>query len=721
MKKFETDIAALSVESLTDDALRIIKGSIEENFPTSENAQKALLKTATSRLCTYVENEDYYLTLGLARFIFIAGFEEPMMELRKQGVFRVSKVCFKFEFISCILQKIPEFRNLSKNDLEYIRNVNTLLILAPSIRETRKQILNTADMSPYFLKTLLAVAEIKYSDLLWKSADTFSTNPYDLMFYENKESILSSASYIVQMLRKEKKGIGIKYKNSLDLENFDLYSNLIDANFSLLTYLKSEIDIDFYDYDATTNEENTVVLVSNEEFEIAKDHGYTKTTLRMNAQIKRHHSRSNPRQSYLKFLDELWRRAEQDDTNYLYSIKSDPIRITIPSVAFEYGHEMNIFGDERIFSEEELQLISLMDESYNSEAPSIKICGEFTCFDIFKIQRFFIYIGFIYRKASLSSKNIDKKDVEKVRLCSVLPVMGEQELIDIFSRTTGKDSVQCKKLLEKLAVGTFDPKETIDFQYNPIIKVETRYIILPTVFGHSNIIRSLAKSEGIHYSVIGKLDHMVKNVCEAMVSKGFIVTSDFKFGVDEIDVIAIKGEHLFLLECKNPYYPVNEFELRNTYAHIVKGFSQLENIKQRFSDRTVFEQFLKNLSIPMRSIKHVRYGVINANRALSGFAMNDIRVFHANEFINLISTGTISSGNYKFRVWHDSKFDVNDLVEYMDGNILYNDLIRHKIPIGYSLPITFSNQSLQFRSFEFDVIATTKYQRSRYKLLGRLS
>lgn len=719
LKKFEAEIAVLSIKKIKGEDFKDIELSIKAKLPTSEKAASNLLKYSTSRLCEYVRSEDYLPALGLARFIFSSGLKKPMMELRKQGAFRISKTQFNHKFIAVLMNDILHMGYLDEDDERYIRNTNTLLILASGVKETENRISEFFNLTPNFLKTLLAVAEIRFSDLLWDTGE-IEKSYLDDFFYKNKESVLSSASHLVKMFRL-KNDDEIKYNDKLDVNHFDLYSDLIDSTFSLTSYLKAEIDLDFYDYDVITNEEKNDVFVTNEEFETAKDYGYTKTSLRTDAQVKRYRDQLKLSKSYLEFLQEFWDRAQQDDHNYAYHIEENPLRVTVACEILEYDHIFNIFGGDELFLEEAMQLKLLMDENYNEDAMFVKICGDFTCFDIFKLQRFFIYIGFIYRQAVLQSGNFDKEDIAKVRMRSSVPVMGELELIGVFSKITGKSPVQCKKLLREIASGPVTAEDVIDLQYNPVIKIAEKYVILPNVFGHSNLIRSLAKGEGVHFSVVDKVDHMVKKISEAMQSKGFTIFQDFKFGVDEVDVVAVMGEDLFLFECKNPYHPVNDFELRNTHSHIVKGISQLENMKQRFSDQLVFEQFLKNLSIPVRSVKNVRYGVINANRALSGWGGNGIKVFHANEFINLILTGCINSAELKLNVWHGDKFQVGDLIAYMDGEIVSNDLIKHKIPIVYPMPLTFGNQTLHFRTFRFDLGATGQYQRKKYRTVGSAS
>lgn len=718
LNNYTDEIDILSNDQVSDEKIENIRTILQGKLPPSEKLREKILKYVTNLLIAKIKEENYRDSLGLLRFIFVGRFTNPMAEIRKQGVFRVSKANFETKIICKLINEIPKIQKLPSAEERYLRNVVTLLILAPNVKQLKNDILAAAKSSRYFIKTILALAEAKFCDLLWDGEKLSESNFLSHIFYSNKESILSSASYIVQIYRESMGETKIVDSNHIDEDLTDHYSSLIESSFAITNYLKSEIEVDIYDYGASANSKRTAVFVTNEDFETAKEYGYTKTNLRILSQIRRHRHNLNSRKSYVELLEEIWARDCQEKESILYLIKKEPLeRIVLINVLAGYGHEANVFSHDYLFSEEVIQLINLMDENYNDEAPLVKICGPFTSLDIFKIQRFFIYLGFMYHKAYWKLKRDNYENVESLRLRSVLPVMKEVHILELFEQITGKPLDDCKLLLTRLTNASIVPEETIDMQYKPVLKIEENYLILPAVFGHSNIIRSLAKSENVHFSVSGKHDYMVTSVSDALITRGFQVKHDFKFGVDEIDIIAAMDEYLFLFECKNPYHPVNEFELRNTYAHLVKGFSQLEKIKARFSDKRTFTQFLKNSSISPHSIQHVHYGIINANRTLSGLSQNGIKVFHAGEFINFLSTGKIISGSEEFATWKHETFDVNDLISYMEGNSVSNDLILHKVPIRYS--VKFGDLSLHLRSFEFNLEEAYQYQRKKYRLVGR--
>ncbi|WP_339651947.1 hypothetical protein, partial [Halopseudomonas pelagia] len=391
-------------------------------------------------------------------------------------------------------------------------------------------------------------------------------------------------------------------------------------------------------------------------------------------------------------------------------------RIVLKTPLAEYDHQANIFSYDHLFKEEQIQAFSLINENYNRDIFKIKIYGSFTCFDLFKLQRFFGFVSFIYKKAYEKLKSDGHPNADLIRKRSVLPVFDKEVLVKIFQNTTGKSQSECEGLLETITNEKPATDEVIDLQYKPVLAIENRYLVMPAVFAYSSLWRSLAISENVHFSVFGKHDHMVKSLSATLAGQGFKVRNDFHFGEDEVDIAAVHGEHLFLFECKNPYHPVDDFELRNTYAHLIKGFSQLDKLKHRFSDPQVFNQFLRNLKVEPQPVKTTHYGVINANRALSGFTKNGIRVFHANELMNFISSGKIISDSDEYSCWRSEKFDISDLVSYIDGEVIVGDMEAHKVPMLFS--VSLRNYSLHFRTFQYDLAGTNSLHKKKYRYIG---
>ncbi|MFJ2358060.1 hypothetical protein [Pseudomonas fluorescens] len=714
---FAVEIGVLSKKRVDADRAKQAIATIREKLPGSPKKRQELLKTATSVLLENIKNRNYDASFGVFRFVFFSGLEGALSEARKQGIFRASKAKFNPKLIRELLLELYASEALSDKELHYVRSVSGMLVVAPDILDLKKKVIAAATSRRYFLKTVLSIAETKYCDLLG-FFDERTEKPYvDLLFHNNKESILTAASYLVQVYREVVPSLKLEDSNGID-ESADhaFYYNLFEAAFAITNYLEAEIKVDFYDYEVFVDEAAKKISVDNVDFEVAKSYGYVKSDLRASSQA-RIYEKLTTSKSFNELLDELWVRDGKEEQSVLYTILFEPAeRIVLRSFFAEYGHKVNIFSHDYLFKEEQMQVLALVDENYNPDVFKTKIFKEFTCFDLFKLQRLFGFVAFIYQKAYEKIKSDGHPNADLIRKRSLLPVFDKQTLVEIFRNTTGKSQSECEGLLERLINDKYVTDEVIDLQYKPLLAIEDRCLVMPTVFAYSSLWRSLAISEKVHFSVFGKHDYMVRSVSDTLARQNFKVKQDFYFGDDEVDIVAVHGEHIFLFECKNPYHPVNDFELRNTYAHIVKGFSQLEKLRERFNDRQVFDQFLRNLDVDPKSVKKAYYGVINANRILSGLTRNGIRVFHANEFMNFISTGKIISAGDHYSCWQTDEFNINDLVSYLQGEVIAGDMITHKSPMPFS--VSFRNYSICFRTFQYDLVGISTLHREKYRYIG---
>ncbi|HGV3510639.1 TPA: hypothetical protein ACNGZA_006403, partial [Klebsiella michiganensis] len=124
---------------------------------------------------------------------------------------------------------------------------------------------------------------------------------------------------------------------------------------------------------------------------------------------------------------------------------------------------------------------------------------------------------------------------------------------------------------------------------------------------------------------------------------------------------------------KNPYHPVNSFELRNTYSHILKGFGQIHKLKGILSSKESLKQLLLNSGINSSKVDQIHYGIINANRVLYGLTKDSIKVYHANELINFIETGDLYCMEKRYSAWEKDEFTLNDFIRFLNGDVITSD------------------------------------------------
>lgn len=714
LQKYWCDIKALSAKHINNTHIQKAIDIINKKLPISNKEKTKLLEHSISTLIIEINNVNYTTSFGLMRFIFFASFENVFNTVKTLGLFRASKYQYKVKLLKELLGDISSRRVLSDEDSNYLRNINGILALSPEIYSIKTKVIAFIKSRPYFFKTALALAELKFNEITYSPFQK-DNDVLDQIYFNNKESILESVSYALTVYREVKKSNSENTDHIDENINKSVYYDIFYYCFQIQQYNESEIKVDFFGHDVIFDKKNEIFGIFNPEFETAKSYGYTKTDLRFYSQLSDLAINDNI-VSYHNHLQDLWSADSKEEKSHLYFIVQEPVeRIILPTLFFEYADERNLFSNDYLFKEERAMLLILCNENYNDKVLSVKIYKDFTAFDIIKLQRAFTYISFIYKNSCDKLRKDGNHNSEIIKIRSLLPTFNSYQLCSIFHSICGHSVEQCNSFINKLSTRLCNNNSPLDLQYNPIIKIDDsdEYLIMPTVLGFSNIIRSLCISEKIHLSIDGTHDHMVHTVTKALLNKKFKVFPEFKFGKDEIDIVALLDDHLFLFECKNPYHPVNDYELRNTYAHLKKGSIQIRKFKNFFTEQQRKSHFFQKLKIQKNEVKHIHYGIINANRVLSGFHFDDIKIFHANELANFLNTGKIKTSHFNFHCWESHQFSVQDLINFMEGKVITSDFKENTIEtiFGYR----FRRFGMYFINYSFDMKKINDLSTNKYK------
>ncbi|MBC3410258.1 hypothetical protein HU720_02965 [Pseudomonas sp. SWRI51] len=708
-------ILKLDNSTLSLDQHNKLLQELKDKFPTNKTKRQLLLSEAIEKLTLAIQAHNYKKSHYVAFYIFFTNFDNVIESCKKQGLFRASKYNYRTSLLKKILTFASHSEHITQEDRIYLSSVAGLLTAAPDVASIKAKLITAIQSRRFFLKSILAIAESKFCDLPTFTRGDRPQSHIDRIFTDNKESLTSCASLLTHYTFECAPPPNIKNNNHIDESTSeDYYLRLFYDAFKILEYNEAEIRVDYFKYIAAIDKTRKIISITNQEFEIAKSYGYTKTLLRHDSQ-NLNGSMNVKSQSYKDFLENVWKIDDKSDS-ILYKIRESPVsRITVTTLILEHGSRLNLFSRDQLFKEEIIQLTALSEENYNHSLATTPIFETFTPVEIFKIQRFFHYISFIYNKAYLDMKASNIKNADIIRRRSILPIFECGILEDIIHNISNKPHDECRRLIERLSANPEQATHFVDLQYQPIIKIESSHLVLPTIFSHSNLVRSIAISERTHLAITHERDLMTDGVANAFRTRGFNVHTDFKFGQDEADIVAIKGDHLFFFECKNPYHPVNDYELRNTHAHLTKGFIQIEKFRKKFKNNNILKQFLTNLGEKPERIKKIHYGIINANRALCGLEQDGVRVFHANEIINFLKTGEIISNRYVLRCWKKKKFQIHDLTSYLEGKVVTSDFLKEAHQIIYGLPLR--EKMIAFRDYEFDLSAIAKSQKKQYKVV----
>lgn len=709
----EAAISKLSAKKIKREDALVIVEEVRGFLPDSPKKRKKLLKEIIDLVFVYIKNKNRLYSLGGMRFVFLSNLGDVLEELKIKGVFRCSNYNYQSSIIKELIYDICKFIEFERKEMVYFGSVLGLMALSSDIKSNQVKVITAIKSRPSFLKTALALAESKFQDLFFFNPSFEPKNRFEEVYTYSKEAWISSISFAINLY------FEVNYKTTLsDLNhideniNYDYYRDVFLKCFQIQDFKETEIKVDFFDYNLIFHEEKKIFWLENDSFEKAKSYGYTKTDLRLHS-LSIGIAKDERLVSLYDTMENLWSEFSKGEENFLYALPKEPVeRIIIKAYLFDYDDEFNFFGDDRLFKEEAAMLVALENENY-SPLLNKKILGEITVLDIFKVQRFFYFLGFLYKKSYEKLKEERPNDAATIRLRSLLPVISESDISNIFTRVTGHAHEECLNLINILSAKFPSASGFTDLQYTPIVKVEKSYLILPLVLATSNLVRSIALSNNVHLSITDTRDSMVEGVTSALFSKNFQVDKEVTFGQSEIDIVAFKDGELFLFECKNPYHPVNDYELRNTYSQLKKGFYQMKKIRESLLDKNNLKVFCKKISLQISSIKNIHYSVINANRALLGYEDSGVRVLHANELMNFINSGTISSQVEVLRSWKDDSFHVSDLVKFIDGDVITKDFDDCVMVIYYLHNLR--NNTLAFKQFAFDLEKINNISQAKYK------
>lgn len=660
----EDSIEKISYRKIDKSLLLSEINLINKNLPTNKKDRKKLIFYYLNELIQHLHFRRYDESLGTARFILMCNLDDSLEIIRKKGVFRASKYDYYSKQIQFLVKILLNDGFLTEEQIRYFRSLNNLLILTPNVKSEKDKVLGAINSRKYFLKTILSFNESVF--LGFKDIELESINSEDERLLRNKELVLESTSRILQIYY-DFKGVEDEVWSGID-GNFDLnyYWEVIRRGHRIQEYNNSEINLDIFDYHVRF--ENNILVISNHKFERAKANGFIKSQLRsMSQNIQISNEYKGRSDSLMDYFDKLWSNCSKEQ----YALEKLPIERIRFELKIPKTNSPNPYSpmkNKTPFLEEIIDLHFLCYENYNYEILDKELVDGLSIFDFILAQRALKYLSFLYQKA-LSDLSDEYNDILSLAISSILPVFENKSFLNILSLLTGLTNEKCSSLLDHISMNPCANLDFVDIQYTPVINSGDWSAVLPTVLGYSNIIRSIAMKSNVHLSSFNNLDYMVESVANAFRNQGFQVAADFKFSQDEIDIVAYKNNHMFLFECKNPYNPVNDHELRNTYDHVCKAFKQIEKFKGILNDINKYKSFCQKLNFHISNDTVIRYGVINANRALTGYEKDGVRVFHANELVNFITTGRIVIMNEEYTCWKDNEFTSKDLISYMDGHL----------------------------------------------------
>lgn len=655
--------------------------------------------------------------------------DEAVETARKKGVFRYSVWGLEKNSTLYLLENIKNCEKIvsfSQNTIEYIntkiqmswlfefyKSSEHKLISMIKERHSKRKILKIGDivLEEGLFKNLLAYLDIVFHN---QTIPTTVNNKNVLTGYSSEE-ISESISYIIFLFDKT---IGIKsdahYLLNAEYILSDEIEKLILLGCKMCTVQEWELCLDYFDYKVKTVDNQYTIFSSDENFEKSIKMGYVRNALQQMSFYNKGFSKFEDSKGLVDFCRYTTKKLGNLLVKKVGKGVTARYQFPIPEIVFDLMKT----PDAELYKEESLEFAYLASNvvSPYQDLLEKQVTNHCRLKDVVLFKRAFVILDLL-----LGTALYKQKDRNRI-VSSLVPIMSEKQIIDFADRFI-EDRTKTKELLDLF---TYNPNYKLDLQYTPFLKIGHNYLIPFSLVGKSFLLRNCIEySYLIKNQIVNQDDkEFLVLECKKTFEKRkelYTVFTNRKFKYDgrngEIDVIVISDDDVLIIECKCPLYPTSNFELRGTFDHIKKASSQLDLASKAFNDPTFAEQYFKNLNISYKD-RNVRTCVIMGNRLFNGWNIKSHPIRFIYELDMTINDGHIYSNIGNWRVWKDSDFSNNDLIDYLSPDSRFISSNFNSMNTVYE-SLSFKDKKLSFESYAFDLLKSVDTYDSYFHIESR--
>jgi hypothetical protein len=600
--------------------------------------------------------------------------QRTLDDVKRGGILRASKYNFNPVFPTAIVSSIllsADNLGLSKDTARYLHSVQYLLTLAPLVRAKQSKLAKQLSLDPHTsLKSLLVVL-----DLLFLRRD-LGSGPDSFNGLEI-EDLAEGFSYLLHLYTT----IGRLSDDSLILVDVpgvragEYQAMLVQASL-VRTYQQCEILIDTLGYGCSPSSSGNGFTVSPPEPTIEQ-------SIRWGYIQHQQQTASN--------------RAAAEMDVQARQVASQ--RFTARELYDVFGHEQitvakDLVGARFVFSlpmvrgladflssvdayREEISLVADAEGDYFvpfANLASVKIAHSLTIGDIFRVHRWInIYRWYIVEHL-LRNGGIDSD----LSLRSLVPFFTKGGLMELFSVAL-EDKGKAEEALNCLSWNR-DEKAMFDVQYQPILAGEHYYTLPMNIFGSSDAVRNALQLTRKRPGGNSPEDLIGKALAARFTEQGIWAQHSVKYKFNgangEIDAMAIVGESLCIVECKNALLPANVHELRTTYEHIIHGREQLDTIAGIFQQPGFCEHLCHQLGWLGKIPTNLVTCLVLGNKMFSGYRIGGHPIRSFAEIAGFVWPGKFSFGDRILPLRPEGKLDENSLKNYLDGDSMHRNIFR---------------------------------------------
>lgn len=618
--------------------------------------------------------------------------DDIISSIKKMGFLRPSSYDYETKNLKNIINTLLEDKKFTIYD-SYLYSMLHLCQISKDIKYINKLISNYIYLQPSLVKTLIAHADNFFYEYKYNSNSA----------YEIKLEAFSHLIILCRNIKNTSEKDIIKIQNISPSE----LESIVDLASKIVYFKKMEIKVDFFHY-KINKKNNKTYSIENSNFEKSTTFSYLKYDLKRATVFNDFLNSKNNQPSLNEVLDQV---CDTLINLKFYEIKQDPFIRLCPKFSLNPTF-LDLLNTDSIFLEEISQLYFIFNENFLRQNDlKQKIVDDFTVLDFLKLQRFFLLLSKLYRAIA---KNEKIKNKDFILRSSLIPLFHEKDFEKLMNQIFSNSKKNFYDLfINHISEDFYKIKDFYDIQYSPALKFGKSIIVSPTILSRSNIIRNALWRNNINLSIQNKNDKMIETIKNELKSVGFKVFTDVKFGKYDIDIIAKLDNEVFIFECKNSYHPANEYELRNSFEHLIKAEKQLDNLESMLKDPTTRKNLANKLEISLYKCSF-SFSIVSSNRLFNGLKVKKYTCLNAQELINCISGGSVRMDKNVYRFWGINDFSVHDLKKYTSGKLIIDYFsLAHEVTIKVEL----KDILILEKSFGYSLEEIKSFIEDRYPLI----
>lgn len=672
IKNIVSAIEELSIEDITKDDF--IKNILYQKGELSKSDVRYLSK----KIGKFREISSATLLKYIILFSFWQA-DEAIDIARKKGVFRYKAWGFQKNEALCLLENINKYIDkfaYSTKTKKFITSKIQVSWMYDFYKKTEQKIIDY--IKQHHENRLIQLLDgVRVEEALFKELLAY----VDVMFHfprrnhdprnKNKldgygmEQIAESVSYIIYLYDDV---IGIKndkvYKVVPEYVLSDEIENIILLGCKIAELQEWEVCMDYFDYQLQKSDRVYTISACDEYFEKSIRLGFVRS--RMQEEVL--YIKEMPNLQDVPSISEISDLAIEKLGDTLIKTKGkgkgERYIIEFPEQLFDVFRGNN----SGFFREEILEIAHCAKELVvpSEELFLKKVTENCTLQDVILFKRLFIVMDSIAEKLIFKQKNQEKI------VNSLIPGFRKEMLIQLLYKFLGDK----EKIEEILQLFTYKKSVKLDLQYTPFLTVGDGLLTAISLAAKSNLLRNcIAYSYLTGNQIVNKDDkewlveeckHIFKeNHPEYSVFTNVSFTYNKQHG--EIDALIISDNDIFIIECKCPLQPTNNFELRASYDHIIKASKQLDNSKMAFEDDSFRKNYLKARGVLDRK-RVVHTCILMGNRLFNGYSIHNHPIRYIYELDMVLNNGHIDSTVGVWRVWEREEFSNDDLLNFLSPN-----------------------------------------------------